>query len=49
MNSDIRLFIDSANSFVYPDMSVVCGDVEVSEEDKNAYTNPILVEEVLLR
>jgi Uma2 family endonuclease len=47
MNSDIRLFIDSASSFVYPDMSVVCGDVEVSEEDKNAYTNPILVVEVL--
>ena len=47
MNSDIRLFIDSANSIVYPDLSVVCGEVETSEEDENAYTNPILVVEVL--
>lgn len=46
-NGDARVYIDNANSFVYPDASVTCGEVEVSEEDKNAYTNPILVVEVL--
>jgi len=46
-NGDARIYIDNANSFVYPDASVTCDEVEVSEEDKNAYVNPILVVEVL--
>lgn len=45
--SDARIFIEKANSFVYPDAMVICGPVEISEKDKNAVINPILVVEVL--
>ena len=38
---------NKANSFVYPDAMVVCGEIEPSELDKNAVTNPVLIVEVL--
>lgn len=46
-NSDVKLFIASTNSYVYPDSMVICGEEEASTEDKNAVTNPILIVEVL--
>lgn len=46
-NSDARVYIETANSFVYPDVSVMCGDTETSEHDRNSYINPILIVEVL--
>ena len=46
-NSDVKLFIESTNSYVYPDSMVLCGKEEKSNEDKNAVTNPILIVEVL--
>ena len=45
--SEIKLSIKTRNSFVYPDAMVVCGKLEMSQQDKNAITNPILVVEVL--
>lgn len=46
-NSDVKLFIESSKSFVYPDSMVICGDIKESETDKNAVTNPVLIIEVL--
>lgn len=47
INGDVRIFIKKANSFVYPDGMVVCGDIEISEQDKHSIINPTLVIEVL--
>ncbi len=44
-NSDVKLFIEATNSFVYPDSMVICGAIE--ELNEHAVTNPILVVEVL--
>jgi Uma2 family endonuclease len=46
-SSDVKVFIDDAESFVYPDGMVICGDIETSEYDKNSVTNPMLIIEVL--
>ncbi len=47
LSSEVKLYIKSHNSYVYPDTMVVCGEVEKAEEDKNAATNPELVVEIL--
>ncbi len=47
LNSDVKLHIEKTNSYVYPDTMVICGAIEVAENDKNAVTNPILIVEVL--
>ncbi len=46
-NSDVKLYIQYSNSYVYPDAMVVCGDFEHAEEDENSIVNPILIIEVL--
>jgi len=45
-NSDVKLFIESSNSYVYPDSMVVCEE-EQADEDKQFVTNPVLIVEVL--
>lgn len=45
--SEIRIHIKKSDSIVYPDAMVICGDLEISEEDKNSIKNPILIIEVL--
>lgn len=47
LNNDIKVFIETANSFVFPDGMVVCGEMEHPTHDANAITNPVLVIEVL--
>ncbi|MEO0470165.1 MAG: Uma2 family endonuclease, partial [Bacteroidota bacterium] len=46
-NGDVRVRIEAANRFVYPQASVVCGPVQTSREDEHAIVNPILIAEVL--
>ncbi len=46
-NSDARVWIESAQSYVYPDVSLVCGPVEADFTQGQAITNPILIVEVL--
>jgi Uma2 family endonuclease len=46
-NSDIKVKIDNYNCFVFPDSSVVCGDVEYDNENETVLKNPILLIEVL--
>ncbi len=47
INGDVKIFIDRANAFVYPDGMVVCGEIETFSEDADAIINPMLVIEVL--
>jgi len=47
MNSDTKLFIESKNSYVYPDLMVVCGELESSENYTDALINPVIVVEVV--
>lgn len=46
-NGDVKIRIDSSNKFVYPEASVVCGQVKGSQHDPESITNPILIVEVL--
>jgi len=46
-SSDLKIHIAAANSFVYPDVFVVCGEEAYYEDRPLAVTNPILIVEVL--
>ncbi len=45
-NSDAKVYVEKANSFVYPDLTVVCGDIETGKHEESI-ANPILIVEVL--
>jgi Uma2 family endonuclease len=44
---DLRVRIQAADVGTYPDVSVICGDIERSTEDENSAVNPSLIVEVL--
>ncbi len=44
-NSDLK--VQTGKVFVYPDASVVCGELEYYEDRKDIITNPILIVEIL--
>ncbi|NJL95549.1 MAG: Uma2 family endonuclease [Anaerolineae bacterium] len=46
-NSDVRIRIRATGLTTYPDISVVCGQLERDGEDRNAIVNPVLIVEVL--
>jgi len=46
-NNDLKIQIQGERRFVYPDMSVICGEPETSEYYKDALINPIVIVEVL--
>ncbi len=46
-NSDLKIWIDKKNSYLMPDVSVVCGKIETAEKDQNAVINPTVVVEVV--
>lgn len=45
--ADVRVRIRSADRSTYPDVYVVCGEVERDPDDEHAIVNPILIVEVL--
>jgi Uma2 family endonuclease len=45
--NDVKVHIASSNSYLYPDVMVVCGDIETAEHNKESITNPVLIIEVL--
>jgi Uma2 family endonuclease len=45
--SDVRVRIVETDRSTYPDASIVCGSREVSADDPDALTNPVLLVEVL--
>lgn len=47
LSSDMKIWIPETSSFVYPDVSMVCGEPAFFEERKDVLTNPILIVEVL--
>lgn len=47
INSDVKLHIISLNKFLYPDVMVICGEIERSEAEKDAIINPTVIVEVL--
>ena len=47
INGDVRIFIENADSFVYPDGMVICGDIQTFKTDENSVVNPVLIVEVL--
>lgn len=46
-NSDLKVSLSKDRSYVYPDASIVCGDLEMDTELSDAIKNPILIVEVL--
>lgn len=46
-NGDVKIRIDAANRFVYPEASLLCGEIQTSEVDQDAIINPMIIAEVL--
>jgi len=44
---DMKIQIDAAMHYAYPDVSVVCGQIEFAENRNDIVTNPVLIVEVL--
>ena len=47
LNSEMKVSIEQANTYVYPDAMVVCGKLQWGGIDPHAITNPTLIVEVL--
>ncbi|MDC0748416.1 Uma2 family endonuclease [Polyangium mundeleinium] len=45
--ADVRIRVQATGLSTYPDVSVVCGQLQVDAEDKNGVVNPIVLVEVL--
>lgn len=45
--SSLKVKIESANSYVYPDTTVICGTPERDEKSEQVIKNPMLIVEVL--
>lgn len=46
-NSDMKVNIARYRSYVFPDISVVCGSLQLTEGRNDTITNPVLIVEVL--
>jgi Uma2 family endonuclease len=47
LGSDAKLWIPKFKSTRYPDVMVVCGDLQTTDRDRNALVNPVLLVEVI--
>jgi len=45
--SDIRVELDKARHYAYPDVSVICGDIRCADGRKDTIVNPVLIIEIL--
>ncbi|MCU0504002.1 MAG: Uma2 family endonuclease [Anaerolineae bacterium] len=45
--SDMRVKVAATGLYTYPDISVVCGPVEVADENRDTLLNPVLLIEIL--
>jgi Uma2 family endonuclease len=45
--SDMRVKVDATGLYTYPDVSVVCGDAELEDDQFDTLLNPLLIVEVL--
>ena len=46
-SSDVRVRVPATGLATYPDLSVVCGRMEIDPENRNTINNPIVIVEVL--
>ncbi len=46
-NADLKIKIDKYNKCIYPDASVVCGNIRYEDDNQTILSNPILLIEVL--
>jgi Uma2 family endonuclease len=46
-NSDMRVRVEDDSPYVYPDVSVVCGDAQFADEKRDTLLNPTVIVEVL--
>ncbi len=46
-SSELKILIGPTGLATYPDVAVVCGDLQLASEDANAVTNPKVLVEVL--
>ena len=46
-NADLRVKIETSGLYTYPDLSVVCGEDQHVDDEKDTLTNPTLIVEVL--
>lgn len=47
INSEVKLNIQSLSKFLYPEVMVVCREIEKSTSESNAVTHPIVIIEIL--
>lgn len=46
-SSDLRIKVEETGLHTYPDVSVVCGELEFADGERDTVTNPVLLVEVL--
>lgn len=45
--SDLKVRVPNSKKFFYPDVSVVCGETQFADEERDVILNPIVIMEVL--
>lgn len=45
--SDLRVYVKSRESYFYPDATIICGDIEYSDGEKDTVKNPSVIFEIL--
>ncbi len=45
--SDMKIEVDKARHYTYPDLSIVCGDVRFAANRDDTVTNPVVIVEIL--
>jgi Uma2 family endonuclease len=45
--SDLRIYVKSKESYFYPDASIICGELELSDDVKDTVKNPSVIFEIL--
>jgi Uma2 family endonuclease len=45
--SDLKVRVPNSKRFFYPDVSVICGETQFADEERDVILNPIIVVEVL--
>ena len=45
--SDMKVRLPNSRRFFYPDVSVVCGETQFADEERDVILNPVLIAEVL--
>ena len=47
VNSELRIRVASPGLYTYPDCSVICGEPQFADDQRDVVTNPLLIVEVL--